>query len=125
MPWLTAICGSGFRRILRDKKRGRLATPRRGWKTFAAWFSGALLRPADEEAVGPDDVLVVVGRVEGGDRVGGRGGVAVTSAALDRHHLLRERVGGLEVERVGLLPAVGVRHVLDVLRDQGRSQVGG
>src|SRR3954447_4545327 len=74
-----------------------------------------LLWPTHEEAVRPDDVLVVVGRVEPRHRVAAGDRAPVPSAAADQHHLLVERVVVIEEVLVVLLPAVQHRDRLDVL----------
>src|SRR3954463_353180 len=77
-----------------------------------------LLRPADEESVGPDDVLVVVGGVEAGNGVVVGDGASIAAIGTNRQHGLRQHVGGVHVVRIGILPAVLLRHRLQVLRHE-------
>src|ERR1700720_2556964 len=86
-----------------------------------------LLRGPGEEAVGPDDVTVVVGRVEAGDGVVGRASLrlAVAAVAEDRDDAdAAQRGGVVAVVGVLVLPAVQDRDLLNVLGHQDGGEVG-
>src|SRR5579863_9022318 len=94
----------------------------------ARLLAGGLLRVADPVAVGPDQVAVVVGRIEAGHRVVGRAGIrlAVAAVAEQAHDAdAAQRIGVVQVVRVVVLPAVQDRNGLDVLRHQDGAQGGG
>src|ERR1700732_328156 len=86
-----------------------------------------LLRGPGKVAVGPDDVAVVVGRVEAGDGVVGRAGfrLAVAAVAEDRDDAdAAQRGGVVAVVRVLVLPAIQDGDLLNVLGHQDGGEVG-
>src|SRR4029078_12051136 len=89
-------------------------------KRYSERLVGDLLRPAAEVAVSPDDVLVVIGRIERGCAVSAGRRRLVAATAGDRHDLRGERIVDVEAIEVGALPTVDRGHVLNVLRNQLR-----